>query len=189
MAVIRDDLSDRLIHLTRGDSGDPNQNREEAFKRFYTIAKQGKLIGGTGYIRGSYRCVCFTEAPISKLSYILSNPGESGFKYAPYGVMVTKRWLYGQGGRPVIYGPATEFDELPELFRYRHVRFWLGDDYDVDHTWEREWRLRTDELALPTEHVTFVLPERAVKEEFEKAFPNRWHYLVLSDLGVKIEAL
>jgi hypothetical protein len=89
----------------------------------------------------------------------------------------------------VIYGPGNDFDDLPEAFRYRRVRFWLSDDYDVDHTWEREWRLRADQLALPTEHVTLVVPERAVKDEFDKAFPARWHYLVLSDLRVRVDAL
>lgn len=103
--------------------------------------------------------------------------------------MVTKRWLFAKGGRPVIYGPATDFDELPEAFHYRHVRFWLGDEYDVDHTAEREWRILINELPLPPEHVTLVVPDRAAKDGFEEQFPGLWHYLVLADLGVQFEEL
>jgi len=187
--LIRDDLSNQLIHLTRGDNADPKLNRQEAFERFYSIADEGKLIGGSGFIKGGYRCVCFTEAPISKLSYILASAVEGAFKYAPYGVMVSKQWLFQKGGRPVIYGPGTEFDELPEQFRYRHVRFYLSDKFTIDHTWEREWRIKTDELVIEPAEVALVVPDRSVERSFEEAFPDKWHYVVLSDLGVYVEPL
>lgn len=54
--MIRDDLSNKLIHLTNGD--DPS-----AEAAFLSIVEQRQLIGGSGCIRGRYKCVCFSEAP------------------------------------------------------------------------------------------------------------------------------
>ena len=82
------------------------------------------------------------------------------------------------------------FNKLPEDMRFRHVRFWLSNDYCVDHTWEREWRLKTDSLPLDPKEVTVVVPDRSAKEALvEDTKDTNWHYLVLSDLGVKVEPL
>lgn len=197
--MIRGDLSNRIIHLTKGNSLD------EASANFFKIISEGKLIGGTGYIRGNYICVCFSEAPISVLSQVLSNPSIHGMRYAPLGVMVPKRWLFEKGGRPVIYQAEAEFELLPEELRYRHVRY--EPHRDVDHTWEREWRILTPELSLDPENVTFVVPTRKWEDQFKqkhqddqrtralvfgdagflaiKKFP--WHFIVLEDLGVEFQ--
>jgi hypothetical protein len=100
--------------------------------------------------------------------------------------MVDKKWLYQQGGRPVIYGPDTDFETLPEEMKYRHVLFRLGYPYEVDYTWEREWRIRTDELVLTPSDVTLVVPDRATKEVLLKCLKGDWHFIVLSDLGVAV---
>jgi hypothetical protein len=105
--MIRGDLSNRLIHLTKGS------DLQEAESNFKKIFDDGKLLGGTGHIRGNYTCVCFSEAPISVLSQVLSNPSAHGMRYAPFGVMVHKKWLFEQGGRPVIYQAEDEFELLP----------------------------------------------------------------------------
>jgi hypothetical protein len=187
--MIRDDLSNKLIHLTRGEPGDAKAAKEHAFERFHAIVTQKKLIGGTGYIKGGYQCVCFTEAPISKLSHILASGPAAGVRYAPFGVMVNKQWLFQKGGRPVIYGPDPDFEKLPEEMRYRHVRFWLSPEYSVDHTWEREWRLQADELPLDPAEVTLVVPDRDTKEVFLEHVSPDWHFIVLSDLGVDVPFL
>jgi hypothetical protein len=102
--VIRDDISERLVHLTRGVSS------EAAAEAFLSIFRERKLRGGSGCIKGGYDCVYFSEAPISKLAVILANPMVHGMRYSPFGVMVEKSWLYEQGGRPVIY--QTDEDSL-----------------------------------------------------------------------------
>ena len=53
----RFDLSEKLIHFTRGESPD------DAFTRLRTIIRECRLLGGNRWIRGGYPCVCFTEAP------------------------------------------------------------------------------------------------------------------------------
>jgi len=153
--VIRGDLSDKLIHLTRGDS------EQAAAATFLTILQEGKLRGGTGCIKGTFRCVCFSEAPLSNLSQILASPGAHGVRYKPFGIMLPKTWLFGRGGRPVIYQSDDEYSLLHDSQKYRHVRY--APD-TIDFTWEREWRIQTDELLLEPEHTTVVVPTRAWEE-------------------------
>src|SRR5437773_2620660 len=102
VVVIRADLSDRLVHLTRGPTEDA------ASKILATILEDGRLRGGLGCIKGGYRCVCFSEAPIAALGTLLANRSAHNVRYRPYGIMVTKQWLFDQGGRPVIYQPDAD---------------------------------------------------------------------------------
>jgi hypothetical protein len=187
---MRDDISEKLVHLTKGTGSDAKEHRKEALKTLGQILLEKKLRGGTGFIKGSHNCVCFSEAPISKLSQILATSKDGTFKYQPYGVIVDKRWLYKKGGRPAIYGPDLDYNKLPEEMRYRHVRFYLSEESTIDHTWEREWRIKTDELLISPEEVTIVVPDRKAKDAFTKKFKDEvWHYIVLSDLGVTIDAI
>jgi hypothetical protein len=187
--MIRGDLSNRLIHLTSGES------TEDVFRNFLSILKLRRLIGNDGKIKGGYKCVCFSEAPVSILGQMLA---EAGSRYAPYGVMVDKKWLYSRGGRPVIYQSEAEFLQLPEAFRHRHVRYEPGSG--IDFTWEREWRIAGD-VEIPPDQVTLVVPNRKfpdLAKEHVGAFPKEaqetergfysldWHYVALSDLGVEI---
>lgn len=186
---MRDDISDKLVHLTKGTGEDSAKHREEAASNLMSILRQRALIGGTGFIKGSHKCVCFSEAPIGKLSHILATKESNKFKYQPYGVIVGKRWLYEKGGRPVIYGPDGDYDILPKKMKYRHVRFYLGE-YEIDHTWEREWRINTELLKIEPPDVTVVVPDRNAKEAFiDQGGYADWHYIALSDLGVKIDPL
>ena len=199
--MIRDDLSNKLIHLIRGDTV------EDAFGKFQSILNEGKLRGGTGYIKGNYRCVCFTETPISKLGYVLANPDVANMRYRPMGIMLDKKWVFEQGGRPVIYQPTSDYEKLPEELRYRHVCLELDrPGTPVDLTWEREWRLHKDELPLPIESTTVILPARYWRDVLVEAHmdeiqgqvqvlgknatlavtPYPWHIIVLEDLGIPI---
>lgn len=200
--MIRDDLSNKLVHLVKGNTN------EESFDVFNSILNEKMFRGGNGCIRGGFKCVCFSETPISKLGYILSNPMAHGIRYKPFGFMVDKSWLFEKGGRPVIYQSQDEYDELPEQLKYRHVTYEpnrLGNP--IDFTWEREWRIRTDRLPFTPEDVTIIYPKRTWAEGYKgvhatgmsnavqtfgpegamaiEAFP--WHYIVLEDLGVTID--
>src|SRR5690349_11592375 len=95
--MIRGDLSNRVVHLTRGDTP------EQATASFESILREGALRGANGFIRGGYNCVCFSEAPLGVIAHALGLPAGQGMRYAPFGVIVGKRWLFEQGGRPVIY--------------------------------------------------------------------------------------
>ena len=194
--MIRGDLSNRLVHLTRGPS------YAEAAAVFEKIIEAGKLLGGTGYIRGGYRCVCFSEAPLNVLAQSLAVPLEGGMRYAPFGVMVSKTWLFQQGGRPVIYQAHDEFELLHESQMFRHVRY--EPHLNKDHTWEREWRIRSDELPLHPSETTFIVPTRDWVAKYHAVHaddmsmlnynmsipivdPPPWHFVVLADLGIEVE--
>jgi hypothetical protein len=144
----RADISNYLVHFTKGNN---------AFADFTSIIKEATLRGGTGYIKGGYRCVCFSEAPLHALQTVLEQPRSHDFKYSPYGVVVSKRWLFALGGRPVIYQSDLEYGELPEKIRWRHVRYEPTLTNPIDHTAEREWRIQLDKLALPEEAI-LVMP-------------------------------
>ncbi len=186
---MRDDIGDKLVHLGKGHSIDPAEQRGEALANLENMLKQRTLLGGIGFIRGKYVCVCFSESPISKLSQLLANDRPMGFKYQPYGLIVDKEWLFKKGGRPVIYGPDSDYDELPAKMKYRHVKFCLKGRNDVDHTWEQEWRICTTALKFTPEEVTVVVPNRIAKDAFMRGGYAEWHYLSLSDLGVEISPL
>ena len=199
---LRGDLSTRLVDLTRGEQPYDYYSVRKVTAAFLSIMRSGVLHGNSRDIRGGYRCVCFSEAPIAVLAQMMSDQSS---RYAPYGVMLDKTWLFGQGGRPAIYQPEEEFELLPEEIRYRHVRYdpVKGEDY----TWEREWRIKTDALRLDPACTTFIVPNRAIIDSLKdghaesqryntwaapdvaymslKAFP--WHFIALEDLGVQID--
>ena len=147
----RDDLSSKLVHLTKG-------TWEEAAATFQNIIDEKRLKGGIGGISDNLRCVCFSEAPISKLSVILADRSQHGFRYAPFGVMIDKHWLFEQGGRPVIYQAEEECELLHREQRYRHKTYEPAKG--IDFTWEREWRIQIDELNLDPSQATLVVPNR-----------------------------
>jgi len=146
--VNRQDISDFLIHFTK------DVNLENSFKRLLKIIRDQALIGGDGFIKGGYKCVCFSEAPLSCLKGGLVNPGYYS-KYSPFGILLPKTWLYQKGGRPVIYQPDDEFCLLPENMRWRHVRY---EPPKVDFSWEREWRIQTNLLEFQGQDVSIVVP-------------------------------
>src|SRR5215472_3902451 len=103
----RQDISEFLVHFTKGT------DHEEAFTNLRKIIESRKLIAGSGYIKGNYRCVCFSEAPLANLADGLVNENYYS-RYSPFGIVVSKAWLFNRGGRPVIYQPESEFNALPE---------------------------------------------------------------------------
>lgn len=92
----RPDISDKVIHVTRGAT------YEDALNALLTIVGEGRLLGGTGMVRGNYPCICFTEAPLPAIADGFVN-ADSFTRYSPFGLMFDKSWLYFNGGRPVIY--------------------------------------------------------------------------------------
>lgn len=185
---MRIDLSDRLIHLSKANSEDSTDPRGDAAANLLGILDEKRLRGGNGKIKGSYKCVCFSEAPVAALTHLLAK-GPKGYRYQPYGILLEKQWLFAKGGRPVIYGTDSDWTLLPSALEYRYVKFDLTGPYPIDFTWEREWRILADELVINPNDVTVVVPNREAKKVFHLAGHTDWHYLVLSDLGVPIDTL
>ena len=168
---VRPDISERLIHFTSG------VDLEEAFGRLCSIIDDSRLLGGGGMIRGGYRCICFTEAPLPSLQHGLVNPSAYS-RYKPFGIIVDKTWLYAEGGRPVIYQRDDEYDLLPDQLKWRHVRY--EPDYDpvVDFTWEREWRILADDVQLGPSYAGIVVPERSWANRLVEAHEEQQDFLI-----------
>jgi hypothetical protein len=145
---MRADISDKLVHFTNGE------NQEEAYDRLASIVSDMRISGSSNLIRGSYICVCFTEAPLVSMRNGLVNP-HAYTRYSPFGIMFQKRWIFKRGGRPVIYQPDAEYDLLPEEMRWRHVRY---EPDNIDFTWEREWRMKCDYLDFDPSKAVIVVP-------------------------------
>ena len=166
----RRDISDKLIHFTKGE------NYEEAFRRLQSILKEGRILGTNAKIKGCYHCVCFTEAPLTSLPGGLVNP-TMYTRYTPFGVQIEKRWIFEHGGRPVIYQTDEEFDQLPEHLRWRHARYEPNREQPIDFTWEREWRIQCTSLGIDPSYAELVVPgedwaqrmidEHDVEQEFQ----------------------
>jgi hypothetical protein len=180
----REDLSDFLVHFIKGDTN------EEAFGVLSLIVQQAGLLGGAGFIRAPCRCVCFSEAPIPVLANFLARYSVNRVRYRPFGVAVRKRWLFEQGGRPVIYGRESEYSALPEDFRWRHVRYEPDLEPPIDFTWEREWRIKTDRLGITPDVASLVLPDTSWADRVprERRYQDPYASLYSEITGVPVEA-
>ena len=208
--MIRDDLSNKVIHFTRGSGKKYSKEFiKKANENFYSIITSGMLLGSAKNIKAGCKCICFTESPISKFPYIFDDPD---FCYAPLGVMVDKIWLFEKGGRPVIYQPDTEYNCLSESKKYKHKAY--NPTNGIDFSWEREWRVALDKLPLDDTKVTYIVPNRRWEDGFKSRHTSmikgaqrgkmkygtgkqeeivnlvsdlKWHFIVLEDLGIHVK--
>lgn len=134
------------------------------------ILIDGHLLGSSAWTYG-FNTVCFTEAPIQEFNSIFSlveiaASREERPRYEPYGIAVRKDFLFEKGGRPVIYDHPDLLSKLPDDMKYRFVPY--DPVADLDFTWEREWRIRTDRLKLDPKQTLVVVP--TAEEAFEFAY-------------------
>jgi hypothetical protein len=172
--LVRRDLGDLLFHFTRGDPpviqevGNVRLNvSTTAGNRLTSILRQGALRGSSTWTYG-LDTVCFTEAPIQEFNAIfelnsIASENRLRPRYEPYGVAVTKAWLYSLGGRPVIYDSPTALEGFPRPLLYRFCPY--DPTSGIDFTWEREWRVQTRLLQLEPAHTLVIVPTAA--EAFE----------------------
>lgn len=170
ITLVRRDIGNLLFHFTRKPA---EQSVEVRFGQgramsmsgsasavLRKILYEGGLKGTSGWSHGQ-PCVCFTEAPIQEFNSVFSlveiaASEKERPRYEPYGIGVSKKWLFAQGGRPVIYDHQDAFDSIPEDQRFRFVLYDPGKG--VDFTWEREWRIKTDYLRLDPREALVVVP-------------------------------
>ena len=153
--LIRRDISNQLVHLTK------STDELRAIDVLEKIITEEKVIGGTGFIKSHDQCICFSETPLNEIANLLKAnevtiQNKQRPRYESYGVVVSKKWAWDQGARPVIYQPDLEYNILPNELKYRHVRYEL--ELDIDFAWEREWRLKTKEIKLIPEYTFFIVP-------------------------------
>ena len=168
--LVRRDLGRLLFHFTRKPKedfvsvempyGGVRSWPASAGAVLRKILHQGALTGTSRWSAGG-PCVCFTEAPIEEfnalfsLNAIASQEHEKP-RYEPYGIAVSKEWLFERGGRPVIYDTCEIGARLHESDRYRLVEYDFKKQ--VDYTWEREWRIQIERLVLDPAETLVIVP-------------------------------
>ena len=200
----REDLTDYLIHWTRGVP----ENHTPAIETLKAILECGYLMPSfaprsrytvnsspRNTVRGSRPVVCFTEQP---LDAFIKSCKTLPDRYKYYGVAVRKGRLFEYGGRPVIYGDESLLGSLPDEYKHLWVNFQPTPRpefgrYPLDWTHEREWRATVNEyhvlghgvyldngvpLLLPPIDKTIYLPWILVKSGAEVDEMRSW----ISDL-------
>lgn len=178
----RPDMSPYVIHFTKGDCFD------DAFERFLKIVRERRLLGSSGFIKGEYNCVCFTEAPLSSVVDGLGN-FKFNVRYSPFGFMFEKKYIFREGGRPVIYQPDYEFLHLPETHRWRHVTYNPDSENPVDWTWQREWRMKTDEFYFDPQTASLVVPNEDYAKRLQECHERNQDLMVLEYSQIMCEEL
>lgn len=74
------------------------------------------------------------------------------------------------GGRPVIYERDSEFYDLPESLRWRHVCYEPDINNPIDFTWEREWRIQAEAFPLDPGEIEIIVPNSPASEDLEHLF-------------------
>jgi len=164
----RPDISNNIIHFTKGE------NEEEAFQCLCKIMNERQILGNIKLIKGNYKCVCFTEAPLASLRDGLANL-DAHFRYSLFGILFKKRRIFELGGRPVIYQTNEEFEGLPTEYRWRHVRY--EPNVPIDFTWEREWRIKCSALRFDPSNVRIVVPDVDREQRLRAEHETEQNYL------------
>ncbi|MDY6844820.1 MAG: hypothetical protein SVW57_12090, partial [Thermodesulfobacteriota bacterium] len=133
--LVRRDFGSLLFHFTRAPKepfvkvdfgqGHTMSMSGSASSVLRKILYEGRLNSTSNWSHGQ-SCVCFTEAPIQEFNSIFSlveiaASEKERPRYEPYGIGVSKRWLFSQGGRPVIYDHPDSFASFTEDQLYRFV--------------------------------------------------------------------
>jgi len=168
--LVRRDIGNLLFHFTRSPDADYIEFETEnwgtvtmlgtASSVLRKILSDAQLMGTSGWTYGE-NVVCFTEAPMQEFDSIFSLVEIAASKdqrprYEPYGIALPKTYVYEQGGRPGIYDHPSALDNLPQELKYRFVPY--DPINEIDFTWEREWRVKTDLLPLVPEKTLVVVP-------------------------------
>ena len=175
----RTDISMGLVHLTKGD-GELSSLAVlmKILEEKTILGSTNKIVGGRprGFICGSDPVVCFQDVPLHSLSenifweqQLHDKTPEAPIRYAPFGLRFDKRYVFRNGGRPVIYEDtniAKNF--LPENEYWRIVKLDLdSDDNIVDWTHEREWRIKGD-FHFELSEVEILLSDQTSLKKFNR---------------------
>ena len=147
--TVRKDLSDWVWHLVRRD-GDPKQTIRRIIEDQKVLGSQDPVTKET--------VVCLSDAPLREL--VNQDPMLFHNNYSRlslYGIGFRKTWIYEEGGLPVIYQPNDRLDSMSREDIWRHVEFDLSKP--VDYSWQREWRIETQELKFELSDVVVLLED------------------------------
>lgn len=148
----RPDLTPYLIHLTKNTQA---EDEYSAMANLRNILESGEIWGSDtakGFIKGPHKAACFMDVPFQALKYVLTpeNADPQKPRYEPYGIVITKKYAYKHGCRPVLYLSNDEIVKLriPKDELWRVVRFEETEEGWISWLHEREWRCKGS-VTLP----------------------------------------
>jgi len=158
---MRIDLSHYLVHWTKGETD------EDAYQTLLKICSDESIKGTNGPgVYGHDKVICFTETPAK-----LFHSGKNG-KLKQFGVSISKHEIFNLGGLPVIYQPSEQRNFLDKRILWRHVDFNLNSLNFSDYTWQREWRLKMDNLCLNDINIYLLVPDSYWVERLKSDIHN-----------------
>ncbi|MCA9210808.1 MAG: hypothetical protein KDA55_20760, partial [Planctomycetales bacterium] len=147
------------------------------------ILAEQRIIASSAGIRGGYRMVSFTAAPIAELDSLrVFRPHRARWDFEPYGISLRREWLRSVGGRPVVYGDDSVWRELPPdqqpFFQKRFSRS-VKSSSEIDWSIEQEWRHAGDvDLSQVPDDAAVVFV--STESEASQLRPiSRWPVIVL----------
>lgn len=155
-------------------------------REFMHILTEGRIDGDKPpYVLGDSPIVAFTEVPLAISAKLLCGAKDFGINYAPVGLLFDRRWVFAEGGRPVIYQAADEAALLPPSQLHRHVT--LAFEQGIDFTWKREWRIPTAALSIQQASCRPVVPTFAWLARLRDTLAHHPGALALLDRTVVLE--
>lgn len=154
----RSDITGMLTHLTKPihepSTLDQKCITQESVKTLIKILQDRTIVGSTtksGYIIGDKPAVCFQDAPLYGIIQNIENERlyskaikSKKVRYTGNGLLFSKYYVYGKGGRPVIYDDSAEakkYIDPSQHWRIVNLKLLTKDNITIDWTHEREWRL------------------------------------------------
>ncbi len=154
----RIDHCTNLIHFTKGKK--IKTNYEEAYQTLKKIITEKTIISSNRMISGKHNCICFTETPAKCLTNDGLLDAKYFSRYTPFGIQFSKKQIFNNDGRPVIYSTKSEYilEEKNDNLNWRYVTYDPNDDGKSDFTWEREWRIKSQKLTFENSEVKLLFP-------------------------------
>jgi hypothetical protein len=109
----------------------------------WRIARSGRLIAGSEFVRGETPVVSLTAVPLSEIRALRTYRSHlSRWDFEPYGICIRRDWLERRGVRPVQYGDETLWDAMPPADRpfFQKRESHAAGGKVLDWTVEQEWR-------------------------------------------------
>lgn len=150
------DMSALITHFAdrgRPQALPPYLNQLDARGRIESILWGNRLRAFITWSGGD-PAVCFTEATVLGLQYLIGQVG-----YSPWGLVFDRQSVYDEGGGPVWYARADEYLAIKDLgprAQAWRVRLEAGES---DWLEEREWRIPVTpglEPSVPLQHLKLV---------------------------------
>src|SRR5437870_11923172 len=115
------------------------------------------------------------DVPFAALKHVCTE--KNAGKYEPYGIVVSKKWAYDHGARPVMYlsDEETEALDIPDDELWRIVRLEKDGKHWISWLHEREWRC-PGSFKLPHDPIALVETTNDVAKLNEALADPDWKF-------------